>query len=156
MMGQIVDAVMGELLPQGSSVSRVPVSKRTIVFDYEKTMVRFKQLGYTGATFADLVRTPVVVGTENVLDGCSHLSMKACAKLGWRIYGWIEPVSISDTKILVRGHFQWADRGSAAYQEGTPPEGRALLVGMSAEVYLARAKDGAWKFSRRGTMYAGE
>lgn len=157
MMGQIVDAVMGELLPQESSVSRVPVSKRTVVFDHEKTMARFKQLGHASAAFADLeLRTPVVVGTDAVLNDCSELEMRACAGLGWRVYAWIEPLSVSDSEALVRGHFRWADRGTAVYQESVTPEGRALLVGMSADVYLARAKGGAWTFSRRGTMYAGE
>ena len=156
-IGQITDAVMGEILPLDSRVSRVLVSKRTVVFDHDRTMAAFEKLGHPGVPFSELeLRTPVIVGTKAVLDDCSQTERRACMGLGWRVYAWIEALSVSDTAARVRGHFLWADRGNAVYEEGIAPTGGAFLVGMSAEVYLTRGKDGAWKFSRRGTIVAGD
>ena len=156
-LGQIADAVFSALVPPDSSLSRVPIRDRKLVFDEERTIASFEQAGSPHASFVDLhMRTAVKSGTRALLDDCSQLMAKPCSGLGWNAYAWLQPVSITDSDAVVRAHFLWADRGSAQFQEGVAPTGRALLVGFTSEARLIRTAGGEWRFSRVRSTVVGE
>jgi hypothetical protein len=148
-LGQIVDVVLGALAAPDSSLSRVSVAKRKIYFDYERTIAAFERAGVWHASPSELhLRALVTPGTRALLDDCSQLRPEPCRRLGWSIYSWLEPLTVTDSVVVVRAHFTWPDRGSAPVREGVAPNGRAFLVGFSSEVYLVRDPDGVWRFSR--------
>lgn len=151
-LGQITDQVLQALSPQDGMLSRVPVGKRKIVFDFQRTLAAFTNIGMPTASFSELhMETPVELGTDELLGDCSqHDLLKPCARLGWRVYTWIEPVSLTNSQIVVQASFMWADRGSTPLQEGVMPEGHAGLVGFSSKVYLVRTRTGGWKFLKVG------
>lgn len=156
-LGQVVDEVLNALVPPDRPLSRVPVAERGIVFDVGRTMAAFPEIGTQATNFRDLrVRTPVELGTKDVLDGCTqHLRQNACARLGWRVYTWMSPVSVTSSEIVVRAHVRWAERGGARPERGMAPEGSASLVGFSTDVYLVRTPTGEWRFSKRGNAAVG-
>jgi hypothetical protein len=151
-LGQIADAVFGALAPPDSSLSRVPIRDRGLIFDAERTIAAFEQTGSPHASFGDLhMRTPARVGTRAVLGDCSQVVANSCSSLGWNVYTWLEPVSRTDGEVVVRATFLWADRGRVPFQEGVAPTGRAGLVGFTSEAHLVRTSGGAWRFSRMGS-----
>ena len=150
-LGQIADAVFGALVPPDSSLSRVPMRDRRLVFDRERTIASFEQAGAPHASFADLqLRTLTTTGTRAVLDDCSQLVAKSCSGLGWNVYTWLQPISIADSVAVVRAHFLWADRGGLQFHEGVTPTGPARLVGFTTEAHLVREAGGVWRFSHLG------
>jgi hypothetical protein len=156
-LGQIADAVFSALVPPDSSLSRVPIRDRKLVFDAERTIAAFEQAGSGHASFTDLnMRTPTKPGTRALLTDCSQHSVSLCSGLGWNVYTWLQPVSITDSEAVVRANFLWADRGSVQFQEGVAPTGRARLVGFSSEAHLIRAAGGGWRFSHVGSMAVGD
>jgi hypothetical protein len=155
-IGQIADAVLSTLVPPDSSLSRVSVSKRTIAFDYDRTLSLFERAG-TPHTSTNLhLQTPVIPASRALLDDCSQALPKPCASLGWRVYSWLEPISISDDEVIVRAHFQWPDRGSAQFSEGSAPNGHAYLVGFDTDVHLTPVSGGNWRVSGLGKTYVGD
>ena len=157
-LGQIADEVLNQLVPQSGSLSRVPIAQRQIVFDFQRTMAAFARVGTPAASFRDLhMRRPVELGTRDLLDDCSQgrAPKHPCARLGWRVYAVIVPVSMTSSELVVRATFMWPDRGAARLQHGVTPTGRATLVGFSSEVYLVRTPTGEWKFSKLGTTAVG-
>lgn len=156
-LGQIADAVFSALVPPDSSLSRVPVRDRKLVFDAERTIAAFEQAGSSHATFADLhMRTPAKAGARGLLADCSQLAASLCSGLGWNVYTWLQPISITDSEAVVRAHFLWADRRGVQYQEGVAPTGRARLVGFTSEAHLIRTPKAGWRFSRVGSTAVGE
>jgi hypothetical protein len=156
-LGQIVAVVFDSLTSPEQAFSRVPVAKRKIFFDHERTVSLFERFGVPHTEFAQLhFRTPVQVGTRALLDDCQQAAPKPCAKLGWSVYSFIEPISASDSQVVVQAYFLWPDRGMAEFREGVPPVGRAFLVGFDREVYFVRGKDQALRFSKFGITNVGE
>ena len=156
-LGQIADAVFSALVPPDSSLSRVPIRERKLVFDAERTIAAFERAGSPHASYADLhMRTPAKPGTRAVIGDCSQLASRPCSALGWSVYTWLQPVSITDSEAVLRAHFLWADRGREQFQEGVAPTGRALLVGFTSEAHLIRTAGGGWRFSRVGSTIVGE
>jgi len=154
-LGHITDEVLNALLPEHGSVSGVPVAQRKIVFDFQRTMAAFARVGTPAASFRDLhVRRPVELGAKDLLDDCSQEggADRPCTRLGSRVYTWIDPVSVTDSQLVVRAYFSWPDRGEVLRKQGVIPRtGLAFLVGFAAEVYFVRASTGEWKFSKIGT-----
>lgn len=156
-LGQITDAVFAALIAPDSSLSRIPVAKRRVVFDYDRTAASFERVGTPPAVFSKLrLRTPVARGTKELLADCAQGVLKPCSKLAWRVYSWLAPVSVTDSEVVVRAHFMWADRGRAKFQDGVAPKGRGRLVGFASEVFLVRGQDGIWRFSKLGRTFAGD
>lgn len=151
-LGQVADVIFSALAPPDSSLSRVPIRERKIAFDYERTIAALEQGGGAHASVSELtLRTPVTAGTRALLDDCSQAAPKACSKLGWMVYTWLEPRSITDSEVVVQAHFSWADRGRVPFLEGVAPTGPASLVGFTSEVHLVRSSAGEWRISRLGT-----
>jgi hypothetical protein len=156
-VGQIVDEVLNVLGRPDSSLSRVPIGKRKIYFDHARTLTAFKAARGLPTTPADLrLRTSVNSGTQSLLDDCSQFRARPCQHLGWGVYAWVEPVSVTTTEAVVRAIFLWPDRGPDAFEERIAPTGPASLVGYNAEIHLARAPGGRWKFVRLGPFLVGE
>jgi hypothetical protein len=157
-LGQIADEVLNALIPPDQLLSRVPVAKRKIIFDFERTMAAFMKVGTPAASFPDLhMQTPVELGTADLLDDCTQFGLREhpCARLGWRVYTWIAPVSVTDSVIVVRASVAWPERGGLSFQPDLAPEGRATLVGFTTEVHLVRTPTGKWKFSKQGAAAVG-
>jgi hypothetical protein len=156
-IGQITDAVFSAVLPQDSSASRVSVAKRKIRFDFDRTLSLFERARVLRGAPTELhLKTPATAGSRALLKDCSQAVPQPCAGLGWSIYSWLEPLSITDSEVVVRAHFSWPDRGSERFLEGSVPSGRAYLVGFSTEVYLTPEPGGGWRVSRRGTTNVGD
>lgn len=155
-LGQITDQVLQALTPQEQMLSGVPVGKRKIVFDFQRTMAAFANVAMPTANFSELhMETPVELGTRELLGDCSqHSPLKSCARLGWRVYTWTKPVSVTNSEIVVRASFLWADRSGLPFQEGVTPEGYGVLIGFDSEVHLVRTQTGGWKFSEVGDTHA--
>lgn len=147
----LVDAVLDELLPEGKRLSRVPIAQRGIFFDHERTLAAF---GYPGAPPLPLaglrLRATVQPGSATLLDDCDQAMRKPCNQLGWAVYVWVAPVSVTASEARVHAYIFWPERGSTVFQEGVAPVGRAGLVGFVADLYFARMPDGSWKFLRQG------
>jgi hypothetical protein len=156
-IGQMVDEVVDALIPPNQTVSRVPVAKRKVFFDDQRTMALFQHLGAPPASLADLhLRTAAKPGSKSLLDDCDHRGQKPCSQLGWGVYMWIQPISVTNSEALVRAYFAWPDRGGAAFEEGVAPKGRAALVGFATDVRLVRSPSGNWKFASKGATMVGE
>src|SRR5690349_21462743 len=96
-IGQIADAVLTALVPPDSSLARVPVGQRKILFDYERTLSLFERAGTPHDTATNLhLQSRVARGTRALLEDCSQSAAQACARLGWSVYSWLEPVSITN------------------------------------------------------------
>lgn len=157
-LGQIADEVLHALIPPDELLSRVPVAKRGIVFDFERTMAAFMKVGTPAASFPDLhMRTPVELGTAELLGDCTQFGLRdePCARLGWRVYTRMAPVSVTDSVIVVRASVAWPSRLGPPFQPGIEPEGRAFLASYTTEVHLVRTPAGKWKFRKRGTTAVG-
>lgn len=144
-IGQIADEVFENIIPPGQLVSRVSVANRKILFDHQRTMTAF---GYRIATAPSdlLLRTATNLGTNDLLEDCDQTHRKICSRLGWGLYVWIAPLSVTASEAQVRVHVSWPDRGHAVFEQGIAPDGSAYLVGFVMEVELARSQSGEWKF----------
>lgn len=155
-IGQIVDGVLGTVLAPTDSLSRVQVSKRSVVLDHARTMAAF---GYPGTRTrpADIgIRSDVATGSESLLSDCNSWGEKPCHNLGWRGYVWIEPLSISGSTALVRAYVSWPARPGTTFVKGVAPTGKAYLTSFAADVRLARAANGVWKVVGRGNTLTGD
>lgn len=149
-INEIVDVVLGELIPAGKRVSRVPVAQRMVFFDHERTMAAFGHPNAPPLTLSGLRRhTPVQPGSKTLVDDCVQGGSRPCDQLGWGVYVWVEPRSRTSSEALVRAYLLWPDRGGVAFQHGVAPTGRATLVGFIAQLFLTRSPDGSWKVGRR-------
>ena len=100
-IGQIVDGVLGAVLPSSDSLSRVQIAKRNLVLDHARTMAAFGWSG-THTTPAGIgIRANVTTGSESLLADCNSWGEKPCHNLGWRGYVWIEPLSIVITSLIL-------------------------------------------------------
>lgn len=154
-IGQIVNEVLRVLVPPGDSLSGVSIAKRKVVFDYAQTMAAF---GYPGAhtSLAALgIRMPVTAGSESLLNDCDNWGTKPCKQLGWRAYVSIEPISITNSQVVVRGYVNWPERRRTPFVEGVAPTGKASLAGFATQIYLARSANGEWKFVKKGYTIVG-
>jgi hypothetical protein len=153
-IGEIVDQVVGALIPPRDSLSRVSVRNRKIFFDDARTLAAF---GYPGAHIgiSDLaLRTPVRPGRKSLLSDCDSMRLKPCRQLGWSTYVWLNPISVTANQAVVRAYFLWPDRGSTSFAAGVSPNGNTFLVGFHADVELALSGDGSWKFVKRRAITA--
>ncbi len=154
-LGHITDQVLNALLPEHDLVSGVSVAQRKLVFDFQRTMAAFARVGTPAGSFRDLhLRRPVELGGKDLLDDCSQMggADRPCTRLGSRVYTWIEPLSVTDSQLVVRAYCMWPDRGEALHKRGVTPRTRlAFLVGFADEVYFVRTSTGEWKFSKIGT-----
>ncbi|MGI8842414.1 MAG: hypothetical protein ACR2HZ_01850 [Gemmatimonadaceae bacterium] len=152
---QIVQQAFHTLLPPGTSLSRVSIEKRRVLFDHERTMAAF---GYSGALTLSYLRIqpPVTAASQRVLNDCDQARRKPCSQLGWRVYVWIEPISMTNSTAVVRGHVLWPERGSTEFVKGSPPTGEAFLTGFYTELHLARLANGKWRVVRTGRTAAGD
>lgn len=150
-IGEIVDAVLSELVPPDTLVSRVPVGKRGVYFDHERSMKAFGYPMDAPISLSDLhLRNVVRQGSRRLLEDCRGAGMKPCHQLGWGVYAAVEPISISDSGAVVRAIIRWADRGPAQFEPGVAPTGPSILVGFVSEVELIRMSNGHWKFAKLG------
>jgi hypothetical protein len=155
-LGQIVDAVFDTLARPTTTFSRVPLAQRTLVFDAGRTLAAFQRVGVSGV-FADLhLRTPIKQGTQALLDDCRQAGRLPCDRLGWSVYAWFDPVTVTDSLAVVRATFLWPDRGNTPFVANVSPTGGGYLAGFTSEVFLVRARDGSWKFSRVGSTAVGQ
>lgn len=156
-VSSLVDATLDELLPEGHRLSRVPIAQRGIFFDHERTLAAF---GHPGAAPLPLTglhrRTTVKPGSSTLLDDCDQAMRKPCNQLGWAVYVWIAPVSVTASEARVHAHIVWPGRPSTPFEEGVAPVGRAGLVWFMADLYFARTPDGSWKLVKRGPTAVGE
>lgn len=152
---QIVEETFHTLLPPGRTLSRVSIEKRRVFFDHERTMAAF---GYRGAaTVADLrIQPPVTAASQRVLNDCDQMGRKPCSQLGWRVYVWIAPISLTNNTAVVRGHVLWPERGRTEFVKGSPPTGQAFLTGFATELHLARSANGEWRVVREGRTAVGD
>ncbi|HET7188635.1 MAG TPA: hypothetical protein VFI52_10785 [Gemmatimonadaceae bacterium] len=154
-IGQIVDAVLSELLPPDSSLSRIPIAKRGLLLDVARTMEAFHVNGADRVSIADLgLRTAPKAGSRSLLDDCDQVGSKPCSRLGLGAYVFIAPIRVTTSLARVRVNVSWADGGSAELGTLAPPGRRAFLTGFSAEVDLARAPGGRWRFQKLGKTIA--
>jgi hypothetical protein len=154
-IGQIADEVFEALIPPNQQISRVPVSKRQVFFDLQRTLATFGYSDKVSAIPSDLgIQRAVQAGQKGLLEDCDQLGTGPCSKLGWGVYVWIEQVSVTTSNARVRAHVVWPGRGDTQFEESVAPKGRAFLVGFTTEVYLARSQDGNWKFVEQGETAA--
>jgi hypothetical protein len=154
-VGQLTSVALDSVLPVGLRLSGVTVSNRKVLFDFARTSSAFGRdvPDSTAARDFDLKR-PLRLASRDVLVGCDRSRSSACQNMGWQVYVWVEPVSLSPSSATVRVHARWPDRGSEAFAEGTAPVGRAGLVGFFTEISLARSRSGQWEYVRRGMSVA--
>ena len=146
-VGQIINEVLDSLLPPKGSTPH-EVWQRGVLFDYQRTLAAFHQS--PSVPKSDLrLRHSMKEGFNSLLDDCDQMGRKPCTQLGWSVYAYIEPVTITETKALVRAVMLSADR-TTPFIPGTTPKGKAYLSGGSTEVYLTRVKGGPWKYLKKG------
>ena len=154
-IGQIVDAVLSELLPPESSLSRLTVAKRGLFLDVARTMEAFHVSGGNRISIADLgLRTAPKAGSRSLLDDCDQVGSKPCDQLGRSAYVLIEPIRVTTSQARVRAIVSWPDRGLSDLEAVAPPGTRVFLTGFSAEVDLVRAPGGRWRFQNLGKTIA--
>lgn len=149
-VGQMVDELLSRVVPPNESLSRVSVGRRKIIFDGERTIAAF---GYPAGSisFTDLgLKSAVTQSSRAVLENCDFWGRHQCTRLGWRVYVWIEPVTVTKANAFVRVHIIWADRDASSFKEGVPPTGRAVLLEMVKQVELARSGMGRWNYVKEG------
>lgn len=153
----LVDAVLDELLPEGQRLSRVSIAQRGVFFDHERTLAAFGHPGAQPLPLSGLrLRATVKPGSGTLLDDCDQALRGPCNQLGWGVYVWMAPVSVTTSEARVHAYIYWPERGSAVFEEGVVPVGRAGLVGFVADLYFARQGDGSWKFVKRGPTLVSE
>jgi hypothetical protein len=150
-VGQILNVALQALVPSEHSVSRVPVAMRGTFLDFERTMTAFGYTAPWSIPFASLGLLSAKQGSRALLDDCDRMRMKTCSQLGWSLYVWAQPVSITASHGRVRAFIFWPDRGPTPLSPNSRPEGAAVLVGFSAEVEVQRAADGRWQYLSKGS-----
>jgi hypothetical protein len=154
-IGQIVDAVLSELLPPDSSLSRIPIAKRGVFLDVARTMEAFHVNESDRVSITDLgLRTETRTGSQSLLGDCDQVGRKPCSRLGSKAYVFIAPIRVTTAQARVRVNVSWADGGSAEMGALAPAGRRAFLAGFSAEVDLVRAPGGRWRFQKLGKTIA--
>ncbi len=151
---QIVEQVLHSLLPPGTSLSRVSIEKRRVLFDHDRTMAAF---GYASALKLSGLRIqpPVTAASHGVLNDCDQVGGKPCSQLGWKVYVWIEPISLTNNTAVVRGHVVWPGRPTE-FVEGSPPTGIAFLTFFTTDLHLARSANGEWRVVKTSLHVAGD
>lgn len=149
-IGQVVDEVIGAVIPPDSSLSRVSVRERGLYFDYARTLAAFGHRDVAVPASALALKSAVMPGDRSLLDDCNQGGTMPCQRLGNSAYVFVMPESRSDSAMLVWLVVEWPDRGGATFTRGVWPASRAFLTGFSMEVFLTRAADGSWRFSRVG------
>lgn len=155
-IGEIINEVLRVLVSPDDSLSGVPVAKRKVFFDLGGTMAAFGYPGVSTSLAALGIRRPVTIGSESLLSDCKQRGGKPCTQLGWSAFVSIEPLSITDSQVVVRAHVVWPDRGRTPFIERRAPTGLAHLTGFATEVYLARSATGQWRFLKEGVSIVGE
>ena len=111
-VGQIVDAVLSELLPPESLLSRLTVAQRGLFLDVAGTMEAFHVSGGDRVTIADLgLSTAPKAGSRSLLDDCDQVGRKPCTRLGSSAYVFIAPICVTTSQARVRASVSWPDRG---------------------------------------------
>lgn len=154
-MRQIVEQVFQTILPPGTSLSRVSIEKRRVLFDHDRTMAAFRYgsaLNLSGLR----IQPPVTAASRGALNDCDQAGRKPCSQLGWKVYVWIEPISLTNNTAVVRGHVVWPGRGPSEFVEGVPPTGRAFLTFFTTDLYLARSANGEWRVVKTDRHVAGD
>lgn len=152
-----MDAVLSELLPPESSLSRLTVAERGLFLDVARTMEAVHVIGGDRVSIADLgLHTEARTGSRSLLDDCDQVGSKPCRKLGSGAYVFIAPIRVTTARARVRANISWVDGGSAEPEAPAPLARRAFLTGFSAEVDLVRAPGGRWRFQRLGKTIAGD
>ena len=158
-IGQMVDASLEGVVPPNTSLSQIPISKRTILFDYDRTMSAFGQRVVREDFQKMGVKRAVVLSSRDVLDDCGQAGDKPCMRLGWQVYVYLQPMTIAKAEAIVKLHLIWADHDPKRFVDGQPPSPatrrRSFLTESSVEVYLKRTTSGEWVFVRTGVATAG-
>jgi len=165
-IGQIVDVVLDSLLPDTSAVSRVPVTKRGVYLDFNRTIAEFGYGQKKPATKSEPAQNPaapafaiselqthraVKTGSVALLQDCNQAGTRPCAALGWGVYLWVQALEVTPTEAKVRAWFFWPDRGRLPFQDDVGPmSAAASLVGFWTEVLIARDASGRWKYLKKG------
>lgn len=145
-IGQIVDAAVQGVIPPEKRLTRLTVAERGIRFDFERTMEAFGHPNDAEVVSSLGLRSPVTVGTRELLTDCDQFGTKPCSLLGHEAYMYLEPISITDSTALAWLSVAWAESVSQ----------RTFLTGFSTQVNLSRSGSGAWKFVRAGLTAVGQ
>lgn len=153
-IGMMVQVALDSLLPPTIAPSNVPLEKRGLYFDRDRTFAAFG-VRDTVSVISMGLRREVLPGAAHMLAGCSQLSPGRCERLGWRTYVWLQPLTISDSVAVVRAWIHWAHR-SEPFREGVAPRDSAYLTGFLADLKFTRGPGAReWSFDRitkRGTL----
>ncbi len=150
-ISQIVDEVLRVLVPPPGDTLGYH-SKSKPFFDHKRTMVAF---GYVDAPPLLDLRTSVATGSRNLLSDCDSWGRKPCTQLGWSLYVWVKPSSITSSQAVVHAYVAKAGRGHTPFVEGVVPTGNAYLNVSDHEIHLARDTNGKWKFVKEGNSIVG-
>jgi hypothetical protein len=155
-LGHIVDAVISEIIPPEQFLSTVRVADRRVYFDHQRTLAAFHTSKSRAPSDVLALRSSVKDGTAALLSECDELGRMRCQQLGWSAYVWMEPISVSQSRALIRAHVNWPERGKTAFERGVSPAGNAFLAGFTTELQVDRAPDGTWRVTRRGVTATGD
>lgn len=157
-IGQILDATIRAVLPDTMTLSRVPISKRSLRVDYERTLNAFGNSGGEKAAAAMNLQTKWAMAAPDLFNDCDQIGSKPCSKMGWQVYTYISPVSVTGADATIRLSVTWAEHDPDRYMEGqapTPKVGKRVpLASFSSEVQLRRSSSGTWQFLRVGRTTA--
>ena len=144
-LGQIVDATLQAVLPSSTVLSTWSVAERGVRFDYRRTLEYFGIADDQKFAERRGIRSEISEGTRELLHDCTQVGVGTCPRLGRSAYVFMEPVSSTRTKSVVKLHVAWANVTGE----------RRFLTGFSTEVHLARTRAGTWTFVRTGRTAVG-
>lgn len=154
-VGALVDSVVSTLFPIESKVSRVSVAKRGISLDVPRVRRAFQLPNEDASLTTHRLSSRMAAVDSTVLSDCDASGRLKCERLRWSVFLRVEPISRSDTSIVVRVVALWPDRGSADIDNRAATLQHATLVGYSTELHFLKTETG-WKFVRRANTVAGD
>ena len=150
----MMELAVDQLMPDTASPSRVQVAKRGVFWDVPRTLRTFGVADNAVPSFAQLkLKNPRIrEGAIWMLGSCPTTGSDRCKNLGWRVYTYAEPILVTESQVVIRTWFLWADRGTETFQNGAAPGGGATLTGYFTEMEFARV-NGALKFVKKGRTF---
>lgn len=140
-IGAIINAALREIIPPETRLGNGTVAERGIRFDYSRTMTAFGLPDDHDMRASLGLDRVVTEGSLALFADCDQLGMQPCARIGHSVWVAVEPISVSDSEVVVWVHVSYAT---------TMPSNRRYLSGFATEVFLARSGSGPWRFVRTG------
>lgn len=153
---EIIASAVPVAIPPGESFGQLPIAKRKVYFDFERTAVAFGLPKGTRWPIDSLIKAPVMSGTQDLTSDCRQVGGKPCAKLGWSVYASVTPIAISRDTAAVYVHASWPARDNSRFSESAAPVGDAYLNGFSLTIHLRRDAKGHWRYSHTGPAMVGD